>query len=129
MICDFFFYPHLEAAIAITSRSPDPSATQEFQNITLGWNYTLSDAAFGNGQLFNATDAVSPVIIAQRFAGGNTLVILNFQQRFRAVISDTEAWLTILSVQRTDQGTYRLRVNDQGVGSDFADVNVLVNCK
>ena len=69
------------------------------------------------------------MVIAQRFAGASTNVLLNFQQRFRADISDTKAWLTILSVQRTDQGTYRLRINDQVAGSDFADVHVVVNCK
>ena len=124
-----FFYPHLEAAIAITSRSPDPLVTQEFQNITLEWNYTVSDPAFGLGQILNVTDVGSPVVIAQRFVGGSTNIASNFQQRFRADISDTEAWLTILTVQRTDQGTYRLRINDQLTGIDFADANVVVNCK
>ena len=69
------------------------------------------------------------MVIATRFAGGSTNIRSNFQQRFRAEISDTKAWLTILSVQRTDQGTYRMRISDQGVDEDFADVNVVVNCK
>ena len=74
-----FFYLHVEATVVVTPRSPNPSVTQEFQNITLEWNYTLSAAAFSFGQLFNATDTGSPVLIAQKFARGSTNVVLNFQ--------------------------------------------------
>ena len=45
------------------------------------------------------------MLIASTY-GGSTTVETNFQERFRAHISDTQARLAILKVQTSDQGKY-----------------------
>ena len=77
----------------------------------------------------HATDARSSVAIAQKIGSGNTNVAPSFQERFRADISVFQAWLTILTVQRSDQGVYKFEIDDDSFGSLEHEVNMIVNCK
>ena len=118
----------IEAAAVFNSKPSEPSDVQELHNITLVWNYTLGGGV-GSASFSNVTDSVSPVGIAQKFGSGNTYVAPSFQERFRADISVSQAWLTILTVQRSDQGVYRFRMEDDSFGSLEHEVNVIVKCK
>ena len=51
------------------------------------------------------------MLIASTY-GGSTTVETNFQERFRAHISDTQARLTILKVQTSDQRKYFFLMHD-----------------
>ena len=124
-----FFCPHVEAAIIVTLKPEDPSVVQEFQNISLVWNYTLG-AAFDNAKFLVVGEGGGSSIIARRSGvQGSTNVAPSFQDRFRADISDTKAWLTILTVQRADKGIYRFEISDANFANFIEDVNVDVHCK
>ncbi|XP_067030759.1 neurotrimin-like [Acropora muricata] len=62
------------------------------------------------------------LLIAKKFGLGVITVEPNYQPRFRAQATDTTAKLTILAVQRSDAGTYRLNVLPTGLGSIFVTV-------
>lgn len=76
----------------------------EGQNITLGWNYNLSDHDY-YAEFDKVTDGGSMLIAITH--GGSSTVVFNFPKRFRAHISYNQARLTILKVQTSDQGKYQ----------------------
>ena len=67
--------------------------------------------------------------IAQRSGGGSTLIPQGLKEQFLASIADSEAHLTILSVQRSDKGTYRFQASTTNFGSLSDEVDVEVQCK
>lgn len=92
------------AVTAFGSLKPlKPSFVREWENITLKWNYTI-DGSIAQAQFINATDDSA---IAAKFGDGDVTVAFEYQERFRADISNTLAQLTILTVQRSDGGRYR----------------------
>ena len=98
---------------------------QELQNITLVWNYILG-GYLSLARFSNVTGGGSPVIIAQKFGSGSTNVAPAFQGRF---ISNTKAWLEILTVQRTDELIYGFLIIDYNFHSYQQYVGLFVNCK
>ena len=90
----------LESRTRFTSTPSNPSFALEGQNITLVWNYILFyPVRFA--KFYNVTGST----IASTY-GGSTTVEANFQERFRAHISHTQARLIILKAQTSDQGRY-----------------------
>ena len=67
--------------------------------------------------------------IAQSLGGGSTNVAQGFKERFLASITDSEAHLTILSVQRSDKGTYKFQASSTNFGVLSDSVDVEVQCK
>ena len=67
--------------------------------------------------------------IAQKSGAGSTDVSQGFKERFLASIADTEAHLTILSVQRSDKGTYQFQASATNFGSLSDSVGLEVQCK
>ena len=67
--------------------------------------------------------------IAQRTGGGSTDIVQGFKERFLASIADSEAHLTILSVQRSDKGTYQFQASATNFGLLSDSVDVEVQCK
>ena len=67
--------------------------------------------------------------IAQRTGGGSTDVAEGFKERFLASIADSEAHLTILSVQQSDKGTYQFQASATNFGLLSDSVDVEVQCK
>lgn len=97
--------------------------------MTLSWTYSLGgtfiSATFG---FVNATSGFT-VGIAQKFRSGSTDVSQGFKERFLASITDSEAHFTILSVQRSDKGTYQFQAGATNFGSLSDAVDVEVHCK
>ena len=119
---------YIEAAAVFISKPSEPTDVQELENITLVWTYTLG-GGISSAFFLNASNPGSPVAIAQKFGSGNTNVAPSLQERFIADISVSQAWLTILTVQRSDQGVYRFQLADDNFGNLQHDVNVIVKCK
>ena len=67
--------------------------------------------------------------IAEKFRGGSTEVAQGFKERFLASITDSEAHLTILSVQRSDKKTYQFQAAASNFGSLSDSVDLQVHCK
>ena len=99
----------------------------EGQNLTLEWNYTL-DGTVGLAQFFNST-GFGTESIGKTFSPGKMTVESKYQERFRGQATNTRAELTILTVQRSDQGTYTVKVVPTGSSFLLHDVEVTVQCK
>ena len=105
----------------------DPSYVEELQEITLVWNYTLdgtlSIASF-------ARDTGGGVEEIARKQSGNTILRPGFQSgRFSVDASDTQAWLKITRVQKSDQGMYGISLIPTGIGTLQNEVKVIVRCE
>ena len=90
------------------------------------WNYTLFDRV-RFGQFYNVTGGKSRLIASTY--GGSTTVETSFQKRFRAHMSDTQARLTILKVQTSDQEKYGLDIYDRFFDVLTHMVELIVQCK
>ena len=121
------WYLCLEAAVtAFTSKPPNPTFVVEKQDISLVWRYTL-DGTLALAKFSNVTGVT--VLIGKAISLGSVNVVLGFQQRFRADVSITQAHLTILEVQRSDQGKYEFDITPSGSGTLSHVVEVIVQSK
>ena len=120
----------LDGAASFQSKASDsPAVGLEFHNITLSWTYSLGgtfvSASFG---FVNVTSGLT-VGLVQKLAGGSTDISQGFKERFLASIGDSEAHLTILSVRRSDKGTYQFQATATNFGFLSDAVDVEVQCK
>ena len=119
----------LEAATSqfILPTPVNPSYVEELQEITLVWNYTL-DGTLNTASFTRDTGGGDEEIARTQL--GNTILRLGFQSgRFSADASDTQAWLKITRVQKSDQGMYGINVVPTGVRTLLNKVDVIVRCE
>ena len=115
----------------LTSSPDDPTIANETSDLTLMWKYnavgSIIVATFANttgGGGGGGGDR-----IARRVGANDIMVEAKYQDRFRANISDSQAWLKILRVQRSDEGMYNFRL-EPGAGSTISrDLELIVHCK
>ena len=106
----------------------------ENDSITLKWTYTLDGAPLDDVQVIFTRD--SPSLSALRVAryrnGGTTQVATEVQDRFFFNLTDSLSIMTILRSQRSDSGTYELRVSpdvlNQAPITDIVKVSVKCKC-
>ena len=99
---------------------------EETHDVILVWNYTL-DGTVALAKFWNTAGGVNDEI-ARQFQGSTT-VYSSYQERFRANITDTHARLTILKVQRSDQGKYEVDLTASVSGTLRHTVELIVQCK
>ena len=105
----------------------DPSYVEELQKITLVWNYTL-DGTLSIASFTRDTGGGDEEIARKQ--SGNTILRPGFQSgRFSAYASDTQAWLKITRVQKSDQGMYGISLIPTGIGTLQNEVKVIVRCE
>ena len=105
----------------------DPSYVEELQEITLVWNYTL-DGGLNIGSFLGDTGGGDKEIARKQ--SGSTILRPGFQSgRFSADASDTQAWLKITRVQKSDQGMYGISLFPTGIGFLQDKVEVIVRCE
>ena len=105
----------------------DPSYVEELQEITLVWNYTL-DGTLSIASFIRDTGGGDEEIARKQ--SGNTIFRPGFQSgQFSADASDTQAWLKITRVQKSDQGMYGISFIPTGIGSLLNKVDVIVRCE
>ena len=91
------------------------------------WNYTLDGTV--NTATFTRDTGGGDEEIARK-QSGNTILRPGFQSgRFNADASDTQAWLKITRVQKSDQGMYGINVVPTGIGTLLDKVEVIVRCE
>ena len=125
----FFVFLVLEATVTeFTSRPPNKLSVLEGQDIILVWSYTL-DGGVGLAKFTNVTGGVRDEI-GKTFTTGNVPLGSNYQARFRAEVSNTQARLRILAIQITDQGKYEFDITASAVGGGdiIHVVEVIVQC-
>ena len=119
----------LEAVVSqLTSSPDDPTIANETSDLTLMWKYnavgSIILATFANTAGGGIGDR-----IARRVGENDIMVEAKYQDRFRANISDSQAWLKILRVQRSDEGMYEFRL-EPGAGVPFSgQLELIVHCK
>ena len=105
----------------------------ENDNITLQWTYTLDGSPLDQVEVIFTPD--SPSLSAQRVAryrsGGTTQVASDFQDRFVFHLTDSQSTVIIHHSQRSDSGTYELRVSpdDLNFASIIDEVKISVKCE
>ena len=105
----------------------NPSYVEELQEITLVWNYTLDGTV--DRAIFARDTGGGDEEIARK-QSGNTALSPGFQSgRFSADASDTQAWLKITRVQKSDQGKYGINLVVTPTGFLQNKVDVFVRCE
>ena len=95
----------------------------ETSDLTLMWKYNTF------GPIIVATfDGVGDRI-ARRVGANDIEVEAKYQDRFRANISDSQAWLKILRVQRSDEGMYDFRLEPAAGNTISGQLELIVHCK
>ena len=98
--------------------SQNPTIANETSDITLVWNYNIGGTAIF-ARFLNVTGGGSDRIGI--LVDGRVEVEAKYQDRFRANLSDSQAWLKILQVQRSDKGTSGSPISSQ--------LDLIVHCK
>ena len=117
------FYTVTEAVPSFTEEPPNPSRVDEGDNITLRWTYDI-DGTFRDARFLLVTGET----IALKDGSGLT-VAPKFSGRVQAFISDSEATLTLLHVNRSDDRGYQYVIQNTNLQSASSVVNVFVQCK
>ena len=91
------------------------------------WNYTLDGTV--NTASFTRDTGGGDEEIARK-QSGNTILRPGFQSgRLSVDVSDTQAWLKITRVQKSDQGKYGINLTPTGIGLLENKVDVIVRCE
>ena len=117
------FYTVTEAVPSFTEEPPNPSHVNEGDNITLRWTYDI-DGTFRNSRFLLVTGET----IALKDGSGFT-VASEFSDRVQVFISDSEATLTLLHVNRSDDRGYQYLIQNTNLRTASSVVNVFVQCK
>ena len=105
----------------------DPSHVEEQQEITLVWNYTV-DGSVDRASFTRDTGRGDEEIARKQ--SGNTILRPGFPSgRFSADASETQAWLKITRVQKSDQGMYGINLTPTGVGLLQNKLDMIVRCE
>ena len=118
----------LEAVVSqLISTPDDPTIANETSDLTLMWKYnavgSIIVAMFGN-ITGGGNDR-----IARRVGVNGIIVEAKYQDRFRVNISDSQAWLKILRVQRSDEGMYNFGLEPGAGNTIFDQLELIVHCK
>ena len=91
------------------------------------WNYTL-DGSVDRASFTRDTGGGDEEIARKQ--SGNTILRPGFPSgRFSADASETQAWLKITRVQKSDQGMYGINLTPTGIGFLQNKVDVIVRCE
>ena len=117
-------YTVTEAAPSFTEEPSNPSRVDEGDNITLRWTYNI-DGTFRDSTF---TSVSTGATIALKDSSG-LAVAAEFSDHVQVIISDSEAALTLLHVNRSDDGEYRYVIRNTALRATESIVNVFVQCK
>ena len=117
-------YTVTEAAPSFTEEPSNPSRVDEGDNITLRWTYNI-DGTFRDSTF---TSVSTGATIALKDSSG-LAVAAEFSDHVQVIVSDSEAALTLLHVNRSDDGEYRYVIRNTALRATESVVNVFVQCK
>ena len=117
-------YTVTEAVPSFTEEPSNPSRVNEGDNITLRWTYDI-DGTFRDSTF---TLVRTGITIALKDISGLS-VAPAFSDHVQVIISDSEAALTLLHVNRSDDGDYRYYIRNTALDATDSVVNVFVQCK
>ena len=122
-----------EQAPSFLSTPSSPLYPVENDNITLQWTYTLDGIPLDDVEVIFTPDSpsLSALRVARYRSGGTTQVASEIQDRFVFNLTDSQSTMTILHSQRSDSGTYQLRVSPDVLNQAAINnvVKISVKCK
>ena len=118
----------LEAVVSqLTSSPQNPTIANETSDLTLMWKYSIGGPII-LARFDNITGGGNDRI-ARRVVVGDIMVEAKYQDRFCANISDSQAWLKIHRVQRSDKVMYEFDL-EPTTGSRISNkLELIVHCK
>ena len=123
LVFTFVYLTAVDAVPSFTEEPSNPSHVDEGLNITLRWTYDI-DGTFRDSRFFLVTGET----IALKDGSGLT-VASEFSDRVQVFISDSEATLTLLHVNRSDDRGYQYVIQNTNLRTASSVVNVFVQCK
>ena len=117
-------YTVTEAVPSFIEEPSNPSRVNEGDNITLRWTYNI-DGTFRDSSFISVRTGDT---IALKDSSGLT-VAAEFSDHVQVIISDSEATLTFLHVNRSDDGDYAYNIRNTALRTTTSLVNVFVQCK
>ena len=121
-------YFSLKAVVSqLTSSHQNPSIANETSDLTLTWKYSISSSII-LARVGTITGGGFERIV-RRVGGGDIMVEAKYQDRCRANITDSQAWLKILQVQRSDKGMYEFQLEPVAGNSISSQLELIVHCK
>lgn len=111
----------------LTSSPQTPKTVNESSELTLVWKYNIAGPII-LARFRNITGGGNDRIV-RKVGVGDTMVELEYQDRIQANITDSEAWLKILQVQRSDKGMYVFDLEPTQGDSILSDLELIVQCK
>lgn len=117
-------YTVTEAAPSFTEEPSNPSLVDEGDNITLRWTYNI-DGTFRDS-VFTSVRTGATIALKQSMG---LAVATEFSDHVQVIISESEAALTLLRVNRTDNGDYRYSIRNTALEATESVVSVFVQCK
>ena len=97
----------------------------EGERVTLEWTYNTGGSAFQEAELRSQAFA----FIVTKTAGASTIIPPPFDGRLTANITETNASITFLAVNRSDSRTYDFVVVNQAFRTALQQFTMDVQCK
>ena len=110
------------------------SAVDEGNNVTLQWRYSYTlgvSPSFREARIFDLRNG-GEKRVANKLLQGDLFVEPVYRDRFRILIEDTKASMTILTTRRSDSGRYKFQVetlNNNKLGGLTSIIEISVQCK
>ncbi|RMX47201.1 hypothetical protein pdam_00023708 [Pocillopora damicornis] len=116
----------LELQSVWISSPTNPTSVIENENLNLQWSYKI-DGSLTFAKFFRIGDGRSEKLIALKSSSNSSIdVDLAFRDRFIFNISNDQALVTLVAVQRSDSATYRLQIANQDLLEIDKDVKIRV---
>ena len=112
-------------APTITSAPSSPVIVVEGESVTLEWTYNTGGSAFFQAEF--DTQGVS--FIVDRFRQEPVAINSEYVGRVTANITETNASITFLAVNRKDSGTYDFTVQNENRDSSTRTLDIEVQCE
>ena len=112
-------------APTITSAPSSPLSVVEGESVTLEWTYDIGGSGFFQAEF--TTQGVP--FIVDRFRQDPVAINSKFVGRLTANITETNASITFLAVNRSDSRTYDFRVQNENRESDTRALDIEVQCE
>ena len=109
----------------ITSAPSSPVRVVEGESVTLEWTYNAGGSAFFRAEL----DVQGVSFVVDRFAQPPVAINSAYVGRVTANITETNASITFLAVNRSDSNSYEFTVENQDRDSAVRRLDIEVQCE
>ena len=110
---------------SFTSSPSSPVQVVEGESVTLEWTYNTGGSSFQEAEF----ETQGFAFVVRTTTGPSTIIVPAFRGRLTANITETNASITFLAVNRSDSRTYDFVVFNQDFNFALQQVTLDVQCK